>query len=269
MSKDLLKLVVIGAVLFTAGFFLKSVGIAENTADATEPGAVHMTATMDDGLVLHAWISDPEMDTAAHDKAPLVFLMPMMSLTHLSYQPFTQRLVDHGYAVVAFDLRGHGLSISIGDSSISYASMEPKDFALLPSDIETFFTALKDKYPDEYSYTDVTLIGASIGANTAGLLLDRDWVCCAVLLSPGRDYRGLRPELVMIADDVNKPVYITAGADDKYSAESSEELFDDYAGLKVFKKYPGQDHGTNILYNIPDADTELVKWLMEWSRLKK
>lgn len=262
MRSDLLKLLGVGLVLFFAGLLLKSVGVAENAAKADD--TAHITFVTSDDLSLHVWKSEATSvaETPGH-KSGLALLLPMMAHTHDSYDSFRARLNELDYTTLAFDLRGHGLSIHVGNDTVLYGNMAPDDFARLPDDVTEFLLDFQKTYPDQYDYTDVIIIGASIGANTASLLLDRDWVHRAVLLSPGRDYRGLKPETIMAADNqaMDKPVYIAASIDDTYSAESSQWLFDHYAGPKVLKKYPGQAHGTDILDTVEDADTELISWL--------
>ncbi len=268
MKKDILKLVALGLILFVGGFLLKSIGIAKTSAQASDKAteSVHITYVTPDGLTLHAWLVEGTPDSAALSRLTgLALLLPMMSKTHESYEPFAQKLREKGYTTISFDMRGHGLSTKIGDDSVFYSSMNKKDFARMPEDIESFFLDFKAKHPKNYLYNDVIVIGASIGANTAGLLLDRKWVSRAVLLSPGKSYRGLEPGKVMAAafggPGLNKPVYIAAAVDDTYSSESSRWLFENYKGPKVLKKYPGKDHGTDILHNVKDADKELLDWL--------
>lgn len=257
--------------LFVTGFLLKSLGVAEIVTRASTDNNSHLTFTTEDGLILNVWKSDAARpadttakpsDTAA--KRPgLALLLPMMSKTHESYDPLIQRLNDHGYSTLAFDLRGHGLSNRVGPDSLSYADMKDDQFAEIPNDVDLFFRYFRSTHQDEYDYANVIIVGASIGANTAGLLLGQDWVTRAVLLSPGRDYRGLRPEIVMASPDTEptKPIYLAVSTEDTYSAESSQWLFDNYHAPKVLKKYPGQNHGTNIFLNVKGADAELFDWL--------
>ena len=263
MSKDLIKLFSIGLILFAAGFLLKSAGVAELSA-ASPAKADHLTFVTSDGLKLHAWISEAKRDSAASDHRPgLALLLPMMSNTHTSYDPIVGKLNLVNYTTIAFDLRGHGESIISGSDTLLAGSMGKDQFAKMPADVEAFFLDFRGRHPHDYNFSDVVVIGASIGANTAGLLSDRDWVKRAVLLSPGRDYYGLQPETVMIGDDdpEDKPIYIAVSIDDTYSAESSQWLFDNYAGPKVLKKYPGGLHGTSILRDVTDANEELISWL--------
>ena len=266
MRRILYSLITAGLVLFMAGFMLKSVGLAKLLGDVAAEGqdGIHLTAPTVDGLTLHAWLALPAKPSADPATRPgLALLLPMLSTTHQSFEPFTRRLHELGYATLAFDLRGHGLSNRIKGTTFSYASMDDAEFAKLPADVERFFTDFKLQHPQQFNYDDVVIIGASIGANTAGLLLDRSWVSRAVLLSPGRDYHSLTPESVMTAVGATtaKPIYVAVTADDTYSAESSQWLFDRYNGPKVFKKYPGQAHGTDILHSVKNADVELLDWL--------
>jgi len=264
MIKDLVKLLGIGTILFAAGFFLKSVGVAELSARASTSDLTHMTFTTSDGLILHAWKSEGAIDTTGSDHRPgLALLLPMMANTHDSYESLVNKLNDAHYTTLAFDLRGHGQSVVLGIDTVSATRMDKANFAKIPSDIDQFFRDFEKRYPNGYNYDDVIVIGASIGANTAGLLTDSDWVKRMVMLSPGRDYYGLQPETVMVdgEEPSDKPIYIAVSADDKYSAESSQWLFDNYSGPKVLKKYPGGAHGTAIFSQITDADQELLSWL--------
>jgi pimeloyl-ACP methyl ester carboxylesterase len=262
MKKDIFKLVAIGVLLFCTGFVLKSVGISESTAEAAPEDIDHMTFMTDDGLTLHAWLSPATTDPEAKNLPGLALLFPMMSKTHESFEPFIKQLNDIGYATIAFDLRGHGLSTQIGKKAISYDAMNENQFGKMPGDIEQFFRDFKENHRGAYNYNDVVVIGASIGANTAGLLLTDDRASRAVLLSPGRNYRGLRPEMSLAADSpLTKPLYIAVSDSDTYSAESSQWLYDHYAGPKTLKSYPGRNHGTDILVAVPDADKDLLEWL--------
>lgn len=267
MKKDIIKLALIGLGLFLSGFLLKSIGLAETSAQGTvAPTGEHLTVVCRDGLTLHAWKIDPMVDSTKPNKKPgLALLLPMMSKTHTSYDPFAAKLREAGFTTIAFDMRGHGQSVAVGDSMVSYSSMGEGHFKKMPDDIETFFFDFQINHPDQFDYDNVLIIGASIGANSAGMLLGKKWVARSVLLSPGDDYRGLRPGRILGSEKLklNKPIYIAAAVDDTYSAQSSQRLFDGYTGPKVFKKYPGKDHGTNILHNITDADMELLSWLAE------
>jgi len=262
MFRDLIKLVSIGLALFLAGFVLKSAGVAElSTASAADKQ--HLTFTTTDGLILHAWLSPAVKDSSeAGTRSGLALLLPMMSHTHASYEPIIKSLNEVNYTTLAFDMRGHGHSVLIENDTLSAGKMSRGHFVRMPDDIREFFIDFRGEHPHDYNYEDVVVIGASIGANTAGLLLPERWLKRAVLLSPGRDYYGLEPETKMTGDkNPDKPVYIAVSTEDTYAAESSQWLFDHYRGPKILKKYPGSWHGTSIFENVADADRELISWL--------
>ena len=79
------------------------------------------------------------------------------------------------------------------------------------------------------------------------------------LLSPGEDYRGLKP-----AEALKKfkgRILIFACEDDKYSAASSRKLAamnEEHCTLHIFR---GPDHGTDIINHNPEAMRVLVDWL--------
>ena len=264
MSKDLIKLLGVGLILFAAGFLLESTGVAELSAEASVADKTHITHTTSDGLILHAWKSDAVNDNAGSGHRPgLALLLPMMAHTHTSYDPIIEQLNRANYTTIAFDLRGHGQSVIIGNDTIMAKGMEKEQFGKIPGDIDQFFKNFQNKHPEDYNYADVVVIGASIGANTAGLLADKEWPTRIVMLSPGRDYYGLTPESVLITDGkpMDLPVYMAVSIEDTYSAESCQWLFDNYTGPKMLKKYPRGLHGTSILEKMPDADAELLSWL--------
>lgn len=265
MKTFLLRLLAAGLVIVVTGLVYISVGIGPLTAGATDTGG-HLTCMADDGLTLHAWKAEAQEPEGVPGKKPgLALLLPMLRKTHESFEPFRTRLNEIGYTTIAFDLRGHGQSTKVGSTKISCTTMNEAEFAKIPSDVERFFLDFKSRHSNAYDYDNVVIIGASIGANSAALLLGRDWVRRVALLSPGRDYRGLMPENVLAdtANVLSKPIYMAVSIDDTYSAQSCQWLFDHYLGPKVFKRYPGQNHGTDMLHKVKDADRELLDWLKQ------
>ncbi len=70
----------------------------------------------------------------------------------------------------------------------------------------------------------IGMAGASIGANLAILLAAGDpTVRSLVLLSPGIDYRGLRPEAAMKKYG-ERPALLVASQEDNYAANSARQL---------------------------------------------
>jgi len=228
-----------------------------------------ITIKTSDNLNLYAWL------TPSPDKhAPLYVLLPMMGRTHTSYNNFIKALYnkltpsDTGKKIIhlipnilTFDLRGHGKSTTLGNSTIGFRSMSPKDFQKYPHDVQEMITYILNDTTYNMDNNNIVIIGASIGANTAIMVppLVKN-VKKVVMLSPGENYRSLEPAGYL--KNYQGKVLICASEEDGYASESSKALakLNKNCTLKI---YPGSNHGTNIIDNIPDAMEYLLNWLWE------
>ncbi len=255
-----------GVVVLVVGLSLL-VASGSTLAQTELQEAKKYTALAEDSLEMSAWVTVSPTDTTA----PIIILLPMMGHTHESYD----RLLSTVYALtehdsdfacasglphfVSFDLRGHGSSRVRGLDTLSFRGLSKTGFAKYPGDV---MTALESAWAqvgkDESGFF---VIGASIGANTAMMLTElMPVISKVVLLSPGLDYRGLKP-----AEALRKfkgDVLIFACEDDQYSATSSRKLAamnEDHCTLHIFE---GSDHGTDIINNDRlEAMRILVDWL--------
>lgn len=151
-----------------------------------------------------------------------------------------------------FDLRGHGCSIRRGKSTLSFETMPDTEFAKYPTDIADALTGT----------TSLTIIGASIGANTAALLtLETPNIKRLILLSPGLNYRGLEPADAVTA--FKGEVLLVASSGDEYSYNSVREMASlnpDHCTLMIFD---GNAHGTDIINDNPAAMRALIDWILK------
>ena len=130
----------------------------------------------------------------ARKQYPLVILVHMLSGSRWDWKDLPRHLVNSGYAVLAFDLRGHGDSVYQGKELKAWREFDHSDWQKMPDDI----TVLSDyiaKQP-EFNMVDthkIALIGASIGANIAVNYASKhdQQVQAMVLLSPGLEYHGI------------------------------------------------------------------------------
>lgn len=218
----------------------------------------------EDSLRMYGWFHpSTESDTAA-----LYVLLPMMGHTHESYTQFMKALAGNyqndstaGSSIephiLRLDLRGHGESTSLDGKTVDYRSMSVEEFAKIPSDIATFITVFKDGLPVE----QITVIGASIGANAAIMVAEQlPDVSGVVMLSPGEDYRGLIPDSSLRRFEGR--VLIVASTGDEYSAKSSENLAKLCKDCQL-RFFEGRNHGTDIINDDPAAMEELLRWLAE------
>lgn len=188
--------------------------------------------------------------------------LPMMGHTRSSFSPLRDSLVAICKRTDSvnfnlptfriFDLRGHGRSIERGTVRLNYKTMPEAEFAKYPGDLEK---ALRGS-------TGLTLIGASIGANTAALVTETlKGVDRLVLLSPGMNYRGLEPADALMT--FTGQILLVASSGDEYSYNSVRELASlnpDHSTLMIFD---GDAHGTDIINDNPAAMRALVDWLMK------
>ena len=215
---------------------------------------------------MHAWFM-PSPDT----DAPLLVLLPMMGHTHESFDPLIEVLYSmpeqEGRAgipvpnILSVDLRGHGASVVMGSDSLSYRTMSPEEFRKYPDDVKTVVERLLADKSLRINRKNITILGASIGANTAIMAANLlSGVVRVAMLSPGLDYRSLEPADAMKA--FGGDVYISASDDDEYSANSSRSLAALAPERTVLHIYEGAAHGTNIIDGNQGAMNQLVEWLV-------
>ena len=222
--------------------------------------------TTDDSLSLYAWYT-PSPDK----KAPLILLLPMMAHTHESYDPFilaireyrdadtsrAEQLMPH---LLSFDLRGHGESVVRGLDTLHWRSLDTAGFAKFPADVKAMVDALLAEHGETIDSSDITVIGASIGANVAIMLSAiMPGVSTVVMLSPGENYHGMRP--AEAAKAFRGKGYIFAATEDKYTAESSMDLMEINQEHFMLYMFRGGDHGSDIINKEPRAMAKLLEWL--------
>ena len=177
-----------------------------------------------------------------------VILIPMLGRTKETWASFAPMLREKGYKTIAIDPRGHGRS------QLNWQSFTSKNFNDITNDIR----AAKD-YLSAHGSKKVAIIGASIGANLALKYAAMDSeVKTVVLLSPGIDFRGVKP--VDAAKQMTRPFLIVASEEDAYSFESSEKL-ESYSAAEdtKFEELKGAGHGTEML-----SDKKLPKLILSW-----
>jgi len=194
-------------------------------------------------------------------KAPVAILLHMLSKDKSTYTTMIRPLLDKGFAVINLDLRGHGQSTSRADGTrLNFSSFSDAEWAKLPGDIAAVVKGMQGI--QGLDGNRIAIVGASIGANTAALEGAADKrVKAAVLLSPGLDYKGLKPEAAV--RQFGRPMLIVAGSDDQYSADSSKQLAraTGRSGRIILLERAG--HGTDMFVSHPQLVGQVVNWLAE------
>jgi alpha-beta hydrolase superfamily lysophospholipase len=183
---------------------------------------------------------------------PGVMLLHALSRTREDWHATAGRLADAGLVVLSIDLRGHGGSGPLPEGS----SLD--ELTKMMADVRAargFLASRREVAPNR-----IGIAGASIGANLAILLAANDpTVRSLVLLSPGIDYRGLRPEAAL-RKYADRPALIVASQEDNYSANSARQLAGSGPGVRDLRLLNGAGHGTNMLARQPDLVGAVVDW---------
>lgn len=141
------------------------------------------------------------------------------------------KIFQKTHNVIAIDLRGHG------ESSDNYSEFEDEDFLDMRLDVEAAQAFLERKGIDK---TKISYIGASIGANTVQNFVGENEYDKAVLLSPGKVYKGIP----LLMKDTNSLIVVSK--EDTYSYESVKEL-KTISPNSEFVFLENRGHGTNML----------------------
>lgn len=217
-----------------------------STGLAFPPSAAPQLLTLrtTDGVSIAA-----ELRLPAVRPAPAVILVHMLTRTHEDWARTAEKLNEAGLVTLAIDLRGHGASGAAADSGDMNASVRDvvsaRDFLRSRSDLCS---------------GAIGIAGAQVGANLAVLAAASDAVIRSIaLLSPGIEYRNLRPEAAMKKYN-ERPALLLASSEDAYANRSARALSTMGTGTRDFRVLIGAGHGTVMLARRPDLVDVLVDW---------
>lgn len=183
---------------------------------------------------------------------PAVILLHALGRTREDWRSVATRLSDAGFVALAIDLRGHGASGPLPEG----ATLE--NLTGMVADVKAARAFLATRH--EVSPNRIGIAGASIGANLAMLYAAGDQAVRSIaLLSPGIDYRGLRPEAAL-ARYGDRPALLVSSQEDSYSTNSVRKLAKSGAGVREVKILNGAGHGTAMIDRQPDLAPALVDW---------
>ena len=188
----------------------------------------------------------------AADGAPVILLLHMLNSNRGAYDPLIPDLRDAGYALLNIDLRGHG------------ASGGARDWAAAINDVVTGWSGWLAEN-DHISERGIAIIGGSIGANVALISCAEIEICRgAVALSPGLDYRGVKPESALVAGLADRSALLVASQNDPSSAEAIRQMFLKAGGDVSARMYRGRAHGTRLFDSEYASVSRLILgWLDE------
>lgn len=183
---------------------------------------------------------------------PGIILLHALSRTREDWRPLATRLADAGFVALAIDLRGHGASGPLPDGQ-TLDNLTP-----MVADVKAareFLAGRRDVIQGK-----VGIAGASIGANLAAIYAAGDpSVRSIAMLSPGIDYRGLRPEAALRKYG-DRPALLLASQEDSYAANSTRQFAKAGAGEREVRILADAGHGTAMIARQPDLAASLVDW---------
>ncbi|GIW65790.1 MAG: hypothetical protein KatS3mg094_309 [Candidatus Parcubacteria bacterium] len=186
-------------------------------------------------------------------------LIHMMPADRKSMKTLAKILNKNGYSAVAIDLRGHGESINSSVGKLNYKNFSDEEHQNSIFDIKAVSNFLtKEGFDLKYQF----LIGASIGANLSLQFISQHKdIKAAILISPGKNYRGL------IIDN-----FLDKNLEDKILIIFSKQDIQSYTSLDTFNLitpsatkvvYDDNLHGTYIFDKHPDLYQQIINFLKE------
>lgn len=186
-----------------------------------------------------------------------VVLLHSLGRTHKDWAAFQTALKKAGICSVALDMRGHGESKKhAGKPDLDFNNFLGRDWETIANnDVRAILTTMKKFHKKGPA---PAIIGSSLGANLALVSSTRHRISGVGLLSPGMDYKGVRPFAVI--RDVKVPLFLSASKNDPKSYSATQEIQKAYPGRKTYLYFNTAGHGTKMLANKSLAPA-LIKWL--------
>ncbi len=187
-----------------------------------------------------------------------LLLLHMMPATKESWRDLAGKLAGLGFAVLAIDLRGHGMSVEGPKGRLDYKLFEDREHQAKRLDVEAaadWLTAALGIGREQLG-----IAGASIGANLAiAYGAEHPEVRAVAALSPGRDYRGVTTPDKVRRFGAGQSLFLAASSEDQLSFETDREL----AKIKPdaeLREYQNAGHGTSMFARQPELLDELARW---------
>ncbi|MFA6888007.1 MAG: alpha/beta fold hydrolase [Candidatus Woesearchaeota archaeon] len=224
-------------------FFLSSCGT--ETTIPKDPNEITLTTSDEINLTAKYY------ETNAGYNA--VLLLHMVGGDKYEYDTLLPTIMKNSYSALALDFRGHG------NSDLNYTTFTESDWQKIIIDVQTGIDFLESK-----GYTQITVIGASIGANAALKHAVQDTrIDNLILISAGEEYHGLNA--LDYAPFYDRPILVIASMDDKDAAIAATKIYNAVnTEQKEIKLYQTGGHGTNLLITQEDLPAIIGTWLYNY-----
>jgi len=218
-----------------------------------------ITFTTEDGL-----IQVGTFYPAKDKKGPAVILIHMLGGSRKDWKIAAEHLQKNGYAVLTFDLRGFGESITTRDGKkLDWETFTEEDYQKMIKDVGsavdflTGQTGVDDKR--------IGIIGAALGANI-GLnyaVMNGQNIKTIICVSANFNYQGIKTQ-----DEVqaygDRPAMFCCSKKDLPATHSTRILHKRALGQKHLKFYPaGSGHGTELFNASVGFMEDITQWLKD------
>lgn len=218
-------------------------------------GAADVKLTAEDGVRVHANYE------AVKGSAKGVVLVHQAGRSATDWRFLADTLNKSGFSTVAVDLRHHGANVPEGAEK---PTIEDTAYAAMHQDVAAAVAHLRKE-----GATEVSLVGASLGANIALQVAGADpEIRNVVMLSPGMSYKGVDAGVALEAYG-GRPLFMVVSKDDKYSAKTGLVLDAQAKGPHKLEMVEAGGHGTKMLNKVPGLETMVLAWLNDASRLTR
>jgi pimeloyl-ACP methyl ester carboxylesterase len=262
-----------GLGAFVAVAALSLTACAESEVDGAT--VVHTTAT---GVELNGTY----LRANSSQRQPTLLLLHETGPTHSrhDFDPIWDTLVQAGFGLVAPDLRGHGRSDPVADiDSLAY---DPSGY---PEDVRGWlqFISDRDEAGEPVDRSAVGIIGFGTSASLAAAALGKDYVACAVAVSPSiTELNALEGGFLRDGEipgeppgepDPKEPVILTdnvtlhstlwmSAAGDEPSATDSTVLLAASGEPSELHEEAGAFHGAELMLLSESNQRAMVQWCL-------
>lgn len=225
----------------------------------TEKNVIEIQYQTKDNFLLKAKLSLP---TDKRSKYPMVVMLHSLGYSSDYWMNLPTKFRQAGFAVLEIDLRGHGKSIYDADfKKINWFYLSNKSFKKYPRDVLSMLVYVNQNYKN-VSVSNLTFVGADIGANTAILAASqlKNKPAAMVLISPSVQFKGLYTPIALT--DVPCPLLIMFSQKDDYSKKEAATLIKFAQKEYDIKSYPEGGPGMLMLKVNPGMDNDIVNWVV-------
>ncbi|MFP6584740.1 MAG: alpha/beta fold hydrolase [Candidatus Hydrogenedentota bacterium] len=204
------------------------------------------------------YVQQGTLYTTKDDQPPAFILVHEIGGSRKNWDTFAQHAQQQGFMCLAFDLRGHGDSVTKGSEKIPFQQFDASDWMRVTDDLVLAKQHLLDSGADP---DNIFIVGASIGGNLAIHYGVADSQIQAVIaLSPGLSYKGIGIEST-VKKNRRLPLLLVAAEGDTYSASSARTLTDSSPSYAERRTYLGSSHGTALLIGNAQIGPNILEWI--------